>query len=140
MDNITKFTNKIGLDEDKESLPQIEIEEIDVKFNDNISDDITDDYKHSRIKLMYVMTAAEAVMKHSIKDMSENPGPRSVEAFSSLVKTMNETCDRIFSLHEKMKKINPKPESTSSKDDREKTVSATVNEIIDKLDKDNGRV
>jgi len=134
MTNITKFTNTLDMGDDVESLPQIEIEEIDVIFNDNIDDDITDDYKYSRQKLMYAMTASEAVMKHALRDMSDNPGPRSVEAFSTLLKVTNEVCEKIFSLHEKMKKINPKKEQpVLDDDDKPKTMRATINDIISNL-------
>jgi len=134
--NIKQFTNNIDISNDIESLPQIEINTDEVKFNDDIDDDITDDYKYSREKLMYAMSAIEAVMKHAITDMSNNPGPRPVEAFSSLIKTLNETSDRIFSLHEKMKKINPKKEEIIESDtnDAPKKIKATINDIIDGME------
>ena len=133
MKTILDITDKLDIDEDIEQLPQINIIEPEVKFNDDLEIDITDDYQFARRKLMLVMSASEAVMVHSVKEMANDPGPRQTEAFSSLIKVINETTDRIFSLHEKMQKIKPKKEIESTTEDGKKTVKVTVNDIIDSL-------
>ena len=133
MKTILDITDKLDIDEDIAQLPQITIIEPEVKFNVDIEEDITDDYQYARKKLMHMMAASEAVMIHCVRDLSNNPGPRPTEAFSSLVKVINETTDRIFSLHEKMQKIKPKKETESTTEDGKKTVKVTVNDIIDSL-------
>lgn len=132
MADIFDFTNNLDIKNDKEQLPSIEAEEIDVVFNDDPDVDITDDYKYSREKLINMIQLSEAVLNHAVKDMSQNPGPRPVEAFSTLIKTINETHDRLFSIHEKMKKITT-PKEIKQNEDKPKTIRATVNDIIDEL-------
>jgi hypothetical protein len=131
--NLTQFTKNLNIDEDKEDLPEIEIDTIDVQFNNDVEDDITDDYKYSRKKLINVIQSAEGVMKHALMDMKNNPGPRPVEAFSTLIKVMNETHTNLMNLHEKMKKI--KPSKPIENNDKDKPIQSTINDIIDKIEK-----
>lgn len=132
-DNLLSFTKGLDIMDDKEDLPEIEIEEIEINFNDDIGDDIIEDYRYTRKKLINMIQSAEGVLKHALTDMKNNPGPRPVEAFSSLLKTMNETHKEIFSLHEKMKKINQKPKEQEVEDGKPKKLTATVNDIIDAM-------
>ena len=139
MSNLKQFTQNLDISDDKEDLPDIEIEEIEIKFNDNIKDDIIDDYRYSRVKLVNMIQSAEGVLKHALIDMKNNPGPRPIEAFSGLLRAMNETSGKIFDLHEKMKKFqkedekdkNQKPEKDDS--GKPKTLKANINDIIDAM-------
>lgn len=129
---MNEYTNKLKLEEDIENLPSITIEEPNVIFNDDIEKDLSDDYIYARKKLAYIMNACEAVLDHAINEIPNNPGPRPVEAVSSLIKTMNETCDRMLNLHEKMKKIKPKEEKIITSEDKT-TIKTTINDIIDQF-------
>ena len=130
--NVLDFMDKMNLDDDKKDIPGIEIEDRELTFNLDKDLDINDDYKYSREKIVYMIEACEAVLKHTVKELPQNFKPSAVEAFSSLVKTMNESCERLVSLHEKIKKITPQPPKESKDEEgKPKTVRATVNEIID---------
>lgn len=133
MTNVLEFTDKLDIEE---SAPKIEIKDVVVKFNEDSSIDVDDDYKYTRGKLIFAIEASESVLKHAINDMSDNPGPRPVEAVSSLIKTQNDTCDRLISLHDKMKKIKPKVQETVVDEKGEKKITGTVNDIIDAMHKE----
>lgn len=131
MDNLIKFATDMNLKSDIEDLPEIEIHEPDIVFNDDQEQDILDDYQYSRRKIIFAIEASEAVLKHAVKDMSNNPGPRPVEAFSSLVKVINDTCGQLITLHDKMKKMETK------KDPEEKNglTKININDIINEFSK-----
>lgn len=136
-DNIKQFTNALNIDDDKESLPDIKIDTLDIHFNEDIKMDIYDDYKYNRIKLINMIQSADGILKHALIDMKNNPGPRSIEASTALIKVVGDMSEKIFNLHEKMKKFQKEDknekEPEESENDKPQKLKASITEIIDNL-------
>lgn len=135
MDNVLDFMNKCNIQDDIDQVnSDIEPEEFDVIFNDDKELDLDADYKYTRTKLINTIQLSEAILNRSVKQLKDDCSARMVEATSSLIKTINETHDRLFSVHEKMRKIKPKEESKTKESDKKTTIKATINDIIDQMD------
>ena len=128
---------------DEVTLPDyLIVNEEDLTFDpEDPSKDLVDDYIFIRRKLRYSVAACEAVLQSALRDMATNPGARSVEGCSAIIKTITECTNQLLSLHEKRKKIfliktEDKPiEEEPDSDD--KTLKCRVDEIIESFNKKN---
>lgn len=135
MDNVLDFMNKCSIQDDIDQVnSDIEPEEFDVIFNEDKELDLDADYQYTRRKLINTIQLSEAILNRSVKQLKDDCSARMIEATSSLIKTINETHDRLFSVHEKMRKIKPKEESKTKESDKKTTIKATINDIIDQMD------
>lgn len=135
MDNVLDFMNKCNIQDDIDQVnSDIEPEEFDVVFNDDKELDLDDDYKYTRRKIINIIQLGEAILNRSVKQLSVDCSARMIEATSSLIKIVNESHEKLFHVHEKMRKIKPKEESKTKELDKKTTIKATINDIIDQMD------
>lgn len=122
---------------DIDDIDPLEIPEEECFFNEDHDKDVEEDYKFVRKKLRKCVGACEVVLAQALKDIQVNPGPRTVEGCSALIKTMIEASKELQNVQEKHKKLFKKDkldkEDENPKDDK---VPGDVNEILDMLDEE----
>lgn len=132
------IADKLNINDEIEPVEGLKVNFEEPVFTDNESD-LIDDYKYIRKKLRFSVAACEAVLESALKDMAINPGARSVEGCSAIIKTITECTNQLLGLHEKKKKIFniAEPEKTTTVDGEsdDAGVKCSVDDIIESLSK-----
>lgn len=111
----------------------IKIKKINISFNDDLHEDIFEDYKIIREHLVNSIAVGETVLEEAVLDLRNNLSARTIEACSTILKTIVDSSEKVLNLHEKMRKILPKEEKEELVMDK-KTLKANINDIIDAVD------
>ena len=111
----------------------IEIKKIDINFNDDIHEDIFEDYKIIREHLINSIAVGETVLEEAVHDLRNNLSARTIEACATILKQVVDSSEKTMNLHEKMRKLLPKEKGKETGDDK-KTLKANINDIIDAVD------
>jgi len=115
---------------DIEPLPPLEVKRININFSEDCHDDIHEDYKILRERLINSIAVGETVLEVATNDLQNNLSARTIEACSTILKTIVDSSEKVLNLHEKMLKFIPK-EPKEAKETDKKTVTANINDILD---------
>lgn len=124
---------------DIEDIEPLRIPEEECVFNEDHDKDVKEDYKYIRKKLKKCVGACEVVLEQALRDIQKNPGPRTVEGCSALIKTMIEASKELQNVQEKHKKLfknDNKPEEETEEQPGKKKFRGNLNDIIEELDKE----
>lgn len=110
-----KRKEPMGVDEALGIEPaEVELEEVHVDSK-GTEEDINQDYNIVREKLMTAIVRSGEVIDEAVRSVKSDSSPRTIEAASSIIKTLTENAGKLMDLHDKVRKI--QRESREEKED-----------------------
>lgn len=135
------ISEKLNIEDEYEPPFELEVKMDECDFDENDPEkDLVNDYVFIRKKLRYSVAACETVLQSALRDMATNPGARSVEGCSAIIKTITECTSQLLGLHEKRKKIfliksDDKKEEEIDENGKTK-IKARIDQIIDSFNEE----
>ena len=95
--NISGLSEKLGITEELEELPEIDMSEIDDIFNNNhLPCSVITNYAMSNMVNKKVMKESLIILEHIKETLKLNPSPMLLDAFSKLTSSIQGSSDQIL--------------------------------------------
>jgi hypothetical protein len=130
-----EVAEKLNMEEDMDEIERPELKQVKVKF-DSQENDINEDYKFSRFKILQNMETTQEVIEEMARAILEcDPRTdklfaRKVEIFAKLISASSEQRKDLFALHKNMKDLLKKAEVKEEDENSNKLTPEQVKEII----------